>query len=192
MIHITEKNVNLIEQEPNRSNNTYNDIIEEYISTLQTTLVQMKNGYIYALVKKHYYKDANMKKRILLQENIPQKRNNVKKAFNAVIEFIKDKCEDDKENQKYYYNKIIEILEMHETISDEDLENAKKMFKENRLENLKNIVHIIKDKNENEGNILKNGWIKQKKNKKLNPVKLIAFTLPFAFAGAYIYNLIKS
>ena len=85
MIHITEKNVNLIEQEPNRSNNIYNDIIEEYISTLQTTLIQMKNGYIYALVKKHYYSDKNMKKRILLQENIPQKRNNVKKAFNAAI-----------------------------------------------------------------------------------------------------------
>ena len=66
------------------------------------------------------------------------------------------------------------------------------MYKENRLENLKNIIHIIKDKNENEENILKNEWIKQKKNKKLNPVKLIAYALPFAFAGAYIYNLIKS
>ena len=85
MIHITEKNINMIEEEPNKSNNSYNDIIEEFILTLQTTLVQMKNGYIYALVKKHYYKDANMKKRILLQENIPQKRNNVKKAFNAAI-----------------------------------------------------------------------------------------------------------
>ena len=149
----------------------------------------MKNGYIYALVKKHYYKNKNMKIIILIQENIPQKRNNVKKAFNELISLIKDKLIDDEENQKYYYNMIFEILKKYENITDEDLENAKKLYKENRLETLKTIYYIIKDDKEV---ILNNDWVGKQNTKKMNSLKLFACVLPLAFAGVYIYNFIKS
>ena len=155
----------------------------------------MKNGYIYALVKKHFCENKKMKEKILLQENIPQKRNNVKTSYNELILLIENKLENDDEDKKYYYNVILELLHKYENITEEDLDNAKKLYKENKLESLKNIKYIAKYK-ENEiknGNeITNNGWVKQIKTKKTNPIKLITIALPLAFVGAYIYNFIKS
>ena len=192
MLHITEKNINDIDEEPNKSDNRYNEIIENYINNLEQNLLQMKNEYIYALVKKHYYKNKNMKMIILIQENIPQKRNNVKKTFNDLIGLIKDKSMDDEENQKYYYNIIVVLLTKYMNISDEDFNKAKKLYKENRLETLKNIVYIIKDNKDDKEVILNNGWVSHQNTKKINAMKLFTCVLPLAFVGAYIYNFIKS
>ena len=195
MIHLTEKHINSINEEPNKSDNAYNDIIENYINVLESNLHKMKNGYIYALVKKHFCENKIMKEKILLQENIPQKRNNVKTSYNELILLIENKLENDDEDKKYYYNVILELLHKYENITEEDLDNAKKLYKENKLESLKNIKYIAKYK-ENEiknGNeITNNGWVKQIKTKKINPIKLITIALPLAFVGAYIYNFIKS
>ena len=155
----------------------------------------MKNGYIYALVKKHFCENEKMKKRILIQENIPQKRNNVKKCYNELMLIIENKLKNDEEIQKYFYNVIIELFHKFENITEEDLDNAKQLYKENKLETLKNIKYIIKynDNEKNDGNKLSNnGWVKQIKTKKTNPMKLISIVLPLAFAGVYIYNFIKS
>ena len=195
MIHLAEKHFNLINEDPNKSDNAYNDIIENYINIFENNLLQMKNGYIYALVKKHFCQNEKMKKRILLQENIPQKRNNVKKSYNELILIIQNKLENDKENQKYYYNIILELLNKFEYITEEDFDNAKKLYKENRLETLKNIKYIAKYKEneiKNGKDISNNSWVKQIKTRKTNPMKLITIALPLAFVGAYIYNFIKS
>ena len=88
MIHLTEKKFNNIKEEPNKSDNDYNEVIENYINLFENKLQQMKNGYIYALVKKHFCENEKMKKRILIQENIPQKRNNVKKCYNELMLII--------------------------------------------------------------------------------------------------------
>ena len=193
MIHLTEKNINMIDKEPINSDNKYNDIIDNYINYLENDLSNMKNGYIYALVKKHYYKNEHLKKRILIQANIPQKRNNVKKCYNELTTLINNKLENDEENQIYYFNIILEMLKKYENISDNDLLIAKKMYKENKLETLKKDKILIKDiKNEDEDNNIENGWIKQRKTSKMNPMKLIIVVLPLAFASFYIYNLFKS
>ena len=193
MIHLTEKNINMIDKEPISSDNKYNDIIDNYINYLENDLSNMKNGYIYALVKKHYYKNEHLKKRILIQANIPQKRNNVKKCYNELTNLINNKLENDEENQIYYFNIILEMLKKYENISDNDLLVAKKMYKENKLETLKKDKILIKDiKNEDEDDNIKNGWIKQRKTSKMNPMKLIIVVLPLAFASFYIYNLFKS
>ena len=193
MIHLTEKNINMIDKEPINSDNKYNDIIDNYINYLENDLSNMKNGYIYALVKKHYYKNEHLKKRILIQANIPQKRNNVKKCYNELTNLINNKLENDEENQIYYFNIILEMLKKYENISDNDLLVAKKMYKENKLETLKKDKILIKDiKNEDEDDNIKNGWIKQRKTSKMNPMKLIIVVLPLAFASFYIYNLFKS
>ena len=90
---------------------------------------------------------------------------------------------------------ILDILKKYENITDDDLNNAKKLYKENKLETLKNIKFVIKD-NENENNIenekLNNGWIKQKKSEKSKIFKLITVALPLVFVGAYLYNFIYS
>ena len=195
MIHLTEKKFNNINEEPNKSDNDYNEVIENYINLFENKLQQMKNGYIYALVKKHFCENEKMKKRILIQENIPQKRNNVKKCYNELMLIISNKLKNDEEIQKYFYNVIIDLLHKFENITEEDLDNAKQLYKENKLETLKNIKYIIKynDNEKNDGDKLSNnGWVKQIKTKKTNPMKLISIVLPLAFAGAYIYNFIKS
>ncbi len=68
---------------------------------------------------------------------------------------------------------ILDILKKYENITDDDLNNAKKLYKENKLETLKNIKFVIKD-NESENNIenekLNNGWIKQKKIGKIKDI----------------------
>ena len=195
MIHIIEQNNNDIDTEPNKSNNKFNSTIEYYISILEYNLLKMKNSYIYALVKKHYCENENLKKKILIQENIPQKRNIVKKGFNELILLIQNNLKNDEENQKYYYYMILDILKKYENITDDDLNNAKKLYKENKLETLKNIKFVIKD-NESENNIenekLNNGWIKQKKSEKSKIFKLITVALPLVFVGAYLYNFIYS
>ena len=99
---------------------------------------------------------------------------------------------DDEDNQKYYYNIIINLLTNYMNISDEDFNNAKKLYKENRLETLKNIIYIIKDNKDDKEVILNNGWVSHQNTKKINAMKLFTCVLPLAFVGAYIYNFIKS
>ena len=155
----------------------------------------MKNGYIYALVKKHYCENKNKKKKILIQENIPQKRNNVKKSYYELIMLIENKLKNDEENVKYYYEIILELLEKYEEITDDDINNAKQLYKDNNLDSLKIFKNVIKDKEYEieDGHELKNtAWINQKQTKAFNSMKLFIYLLLFAFVVVFIYNFSKT
>ena len=149
----------------------------------------MKNGYLQTLIKKHYCKDVNLKRKIMIQGNIPHKRNEVKICFNELVSFIKKNLKGKKDLQKYYYISIIKILKKYDNLTDEDVQKAKQLFKENKLESL-NYFEENNDYNENDKQ--KNLWIRQIKSKKGKLYKIFTVAIPFACILTYFYNFINA
>ena len=188
MIHIANKYKDEIDDAPNESNTKYKDILNRYINDLEYKIKTMKNGYLLTLIKKHYCNDINLKRKIMIEGNIPKKRNEVKICFNELISFIKNKFKGDGDIQKYYYIIIINILNKYENISDDDIIMAKKLYKENKLDTL-NYVEENTDKNIKEDNL----WVRQKRvNKKTKVFTTFAVALPLAYILTYFYNYINA
>ena len=194
IIQLIKAKSDRINKEPKKSFNRYNEIIEDNLDNFEFNLQQMKNGYIYALVKKHYCENKNKKKKILIQENIPQKRNNVKKSYYELILLIENKLKNYEENMKYYYEKILELLEKYEEITNEDLNNAKLLYKEKNLDSLKIFKNVIKDKEyeiENGYELQNTDWINQKQAKISTHIKLFFYLSFLVFAIVFIYHFSK-
>ena len=184
MLHIVNKYKDDIDDAPNESNTKYKDIINRYINDLENKIKAMKNGYLITLIKKHYCNDINLKRKIMIEGNIPKKRNEVKICFNELISFIKNKFKGDEDIQKYYYIIIINILNKYENISDDDIIMAKKLYKENKLDKLNNVEEDLNG-NVDEDNL----WVRQKKATKRSKVfTTFAAALPLAYILTYFYN----
>ena len=187
MINITNKYKDEIDVSPNNLNAKYKDIMNRYIQDLEYKIIKMKNGYLYTLIKKHYFNDDKMKRNIIIESNIPRKRNEVKKCFNEIIYFIQNNFKEKKDIKKCYYILIINILNKYENITDKDILMAKKLYKDNKLETLNSI-----EVNNNENNEKENLWIRQKKTKKAKIFKIFAIILPLTYALSYFYSFINS
>ena len=194
MIHIIQKHNNEINYEINNSKKINDNMMNKYINNLEYNLQRMKNSYIYSLVKKHYCSNYNEKKKILIQENIPQKRNNVKKSFMELMSIIENNYKFNEEDKKYYYEIILKLLIKYDNISEEDFDKAKKLFKENKLDMIKNIdnFNINGDENEiNDDNDENNIWIEQRKKNNYNVIRLFLIAFSSISIGLYLYNSIN-
>ena len=189
LLHIANKNKNDLDIAPNNNKTKYDNIINSYIKDLEYKIIIMKNTYLYTLIRKHYCNDEIIKRKILIQGNIPQKRNNVKKCFNELIFFIKNNLQENEEDQKYYYMLIITILNKYSNISNEDVQMAKKLYNENRL----NILNEVEENfNTYENKNKENVWIKQKKSGKKKIFKLFTIAIPLIYIATYFYTNIVS
>ena len=188
MMYIINKYKNEINATPDNSDTKYNDILNGYMNTLEYKIICLKNAYLYTLIKKHYCNNDIIKRKIIIQGNIPRKRNEVKLCFNELISFIKNTFKDNEEIQKYYYMLVLNILIKYENISDEDIQMAKKLYKENKLDEL----NYIQEKS-NQINNEKNVWIRQIKSNynKKNIFRLFTVAIPLIYISSYFYtNLI--
>ena len=80
----------------------------------------MKKCYIETLIKRHFEKYPSKKKQIIYEANLPKKRNDLKKVYHEMMKVINEKLKE-KDNQKYYYILILNILKKHENIEQKEL-----------------------------------------------------------------------
>ena len=158
MYQITEKLKNDINIQESNKATSFDEILNKFLINFEEKIVNLKKCYIDTLVKRHLEKDENKKKEIILKANLPKRRNELKKVFRAMNETINDKLE--KENQKYYYILILNILKKYENIEENEIDSAlkilrkKKIIKKDKKNNNKNIKNYEKtDKKEANCNI---------------------------------------
>ncbi len=181
MYKITNKRKNKIKEKEKNSSTIYINKLNEYMKELEDKILAMKKGYIETLVEKHFEKDKNKKKEIILKANIPKKRNEVKRLFNEFMEYIKDKLEP--QHQKYYYLLILKILNKYKNINNDEIKEEKKLFNKKKLNG--------KIKNEGKDDIKYNyddyNWIRQQNSKRNVSFYLFSILIPLAYIINYIY-----
>ena len=180
MIYIITKYKNEINEDSDNANTKLDNIFEKYVKELEYKILTLKNAYLYTLIRKHYCIDDHIKRKIIIQGNIPRKRNAVKICFNELISFIQNKYKKNERAQKYYY--ILFILNKYKIISDEDILMAKKLYKENKIDKLKYTEENISGNNKD---IV---WIPQIKSKKSKIFKIFTVALPLAYILTYFYS----
>ena len=183
MIYIIEKYKDEINEAPNNANTKYNSLLVKYIKDLECKILALKNAYLITSIKKHYCNNEKDKKKIIIQGNIPRKRNEVKICFKELVSFTKNRFKNNAGIQKYYYMQILNILNKYENISDEDIQMAKKLYKENQLDKLNYI-----EENNIENNKEENVWIRQKKSNSSKIFRIFTVALPLAYIITYLYT----
>ena len=131
------------------------------------------------MIKRHFEKDPSKREQIIYEANLPKKRNELKKVYHDMIDVINKKLKE-KENQKYYYILILNILKKHENIEQKEIKGTLKLYKNN----LKN------QEKDNKIKAIKAAKRKEKNSWPSNIGNLLIFLLPLAFAGYYL-NIIK-
>ena len=135
LYRITEKKKNDIEIPEKKTITLYDNALNQFLKDFEEKIINLKKGYIEALVKKHFEKLPSKKREIVLAINLPKRRNELKKTYREMIEVISKKLE--KENQKYYYIVIMEILKKYEIIQNQEINNEHKILAQkykNKLE----------------------------------------------------------
>ena len=193
--NITNKRKNKINEPEKHVVTKYENILNGHMKELEDKIKIMKMGYLQALIEKHFEKDENKKKEIILKGNIPKKRNDVKKVFKKLMALINDKLSD--EHKKYCYMKILEILDKYKNIQDKEKKDMMKLFKQ-KIKN-KSINKNNKKINNNKmnDNVYKkdkdddNDWINQKNSSKGITFKLFTVLIPLAYIINYAYANFK-
>ena len=132
---ITEKKKNDIEIPEKKTITLYDNALNQFLKDFEEKIINLKKGYVEALVKKHFEKLPSKKREIVNLINLPKRRNELKKTYREMIELINKKLE--KENQKYYYMLILEILKKYEIIQSQEINNEHKILAQkykNKLE----------------------------------------------------------
>ena len=164
-------NNNYTQQEKEKINNNVVEM-NKIIKELEENVKELKNIYIYALIKKHLIKDKFEKKYFIKNLNLSSKRNKIKRIYKDIINILNNKINDSEIN-KNYYNKMIDILKKYETINDEEIKEEK--YKKNSPNEIIKNININNNKN-----IINN-------NKK----KIFVFLLPMMFIINYFANNFK-
>ena len=97
-----------------------------------------------------------------------------------MMEVINKKLKE-KDNQKYYYILILNILKKHENIEKKEINDTLKLYKNN----LKN------QEKDNKNKAIKKSKTKEKKSWSFNMGNLLVFIIPMAFAAYYLNTNIK-
>ena len=182
MIKIVNKQKNeIVDFANNEDDNAYSSMLNNFIKDLEYKILTMKNWYICTLIQTKYCKDEKILKDILIKGNIPQKRNDVKKAFNDIILFINSQLADKKYIQRYYYIILLDFLEKHKEISNDDINSAEKLYNQKKLDNLLLENDIYNQSNEEGQNV----WIPQVRYNKINYVLMFSVIIPLLFAFIY-------
>ena len=190
MFNITNKAKNKIEVPEKYIITIFNNTINAYMKDLEEKIIAMKKAYIETLVKKHFKKDKNKKKEIILKAKIPKRRNEVKKVFNQLMVLIKTKLEP--KHQKYCYLLILKILEKYKIISGEEIAKIKILFKEmiDERKNNKKAIHN-KQKKKVKYNYDDKKWIDQNKSRIGFTFKAFSIIIPLAYIINYAYANFK-
>ena len=173
---ITEKKKNDINIPEKKKETSYDPTLNKLLEELEEKISNLKKCYIDTLVKKHFEKMPSKKNQIILEANLPKKRNELKKVYRDLSEIIDNKLEND--NKKYYYILIMNILKKYENIEEKDLNGAIKLYKKN--------INVLEKDNKNKGR--KRDKIKDKKscNTYIGDLLMI-FLIPLIFIAYYLY-----
>ena len=166
-------NSSLIIKENIIENNNKKDI-DNIIISFENQLNLLKNNYLCLLIKKHYLKKKSDKEKLIKKVNIQNKRDLFNQSYLNIIDILKEKLKfENIEINKFYFDKVINILEKYKTISKLDIKYTKKIFKENnditpynldiKMNNKKNKFHNVFGKlvnnDSNNKNIFYSTWI---------------------------------
>jgi hypothetical protein len=199
LYEITDELQNRINLKEEYTVTIYKNTLDKYLKDLEDLIIDMKQKYILTLIKKHFEKDPNKKKQIIIEANIPKTRNSVKRTFKELIMFIKNNLE--LPNRKYYYLQILNILNKYEVIGEDEIKKMIKLNKKKRLNRLNNGINGIEEgKDLKKGN--KNGlkkyndkekdsWIMAKKSSGIS-FKIFTFVIPLFYIANYVYANFKA
>jgi hypothetical protein len=139
--------------------------MDNHINILESNIKELKNAYIYAIIKKQLIKDKNEKKKFIKKLNIQEKRNKLKIIYNEIIKILNGKINETEINNNYY-KRMNELLTKHEKISEKDIKEGK--------------IKYINNEN-----------IELKRNNKINEKKIFIILLPIMFVITYFVNNLK-
>jgi hypothetical protein len=142
--------------------------IDKKIKTLENNIKEIKDTYIYAIIKKQLIKDKNEKKKFIKKLNIQGKRNKLKIIYNEIIKILNDKI-NETEIKNNYYKGMNELLTKYEKINEKDINEGK-------------IKYIYNENKEN---------IEHKRKNKINEKKIFIILLPIMFVINYFMNNLK-
>ena len=168
---------------------TSNEYINKQINNFEKKLIEIKNDYIYVMVKKHYIKDKKEKEKFINNFNIDQKRNDFIIEFKKLIEILEKSVKSLQKAENY--RKLGEILENFKTISNEEIKKAKFIHKQKKLEDYRNNEN--NKKNIHKNSVFEN--IIKSKNKGINKKKIVMFgtiLLPLCYICNYLYSNLKN
>ena len=181
MYNITSKRKNKINVKEKNVLTVFNNKLNADLEKLKNKIVDMKKNYIEALIKKHFAKEKNKKKEVILRANIPKRRNEVKRIFLELITFIENKLEPN--HRKYYYMLILNIITKYKNISDNEMKKnipkIRQKMKDKKIKEEKNNKKI--NKNDANHNYDDKIWIIQYNPKKNFALTLFAVFLPLAY-----------
>ena len=188
MIDMTNKRKNRINEKENNQPTIHINNLNEYMKELEDKLILMKKGYIETLVEKHFVKNKDKKKEIIIKANIPKKRNEVKRIFKKLMGYIKDKLE--LPNQKYYYILILNILKKYKNINKDEMMEEIQLYKKQKS------IRKIKKSGENKEKIKDNyddyNWIIQQNKKKGMGFYIFSIIIPLAYVINFVFSNSKA
>ena len=190
--NISNKNINI-----NENNNLAlkeklrNNCIEmdKNIIIFDGKLSDLKNTYLYTLIKKHYIKDQIQKKNFIKQMNIPGKRNEIKKIFKNICYLLNNKI-NDSDVKKNYIDKIINLLKLYDKLNGKDLSEMKQIIKSEMDNEIKENKNGEKNEGKKEKNITESKKLFEKN--KIESKNLFAFMIPVMFIANYFMSNIKN
>ena len=189
MIDITNKIKNKINEKERNDALIHTNNLNQYMKELEDKIILMKKGYIKTLVEKHFEKNKNNKKEIILKANIPKKRNEVKKIFKELVGYIKDKLK--AANQKYYYILILNILKKYKSINkdemNEEVELYKKQKRNARMNNKNKNRNEVKEKEKIQYNYDDYNWISEQNKKRGMSFYIFGILIPLAYVINFVF-----
>ena len=95
----------------------------------------IKRLYIYLIVIKYYCKDINEKRKIIIEGNnlIDKAKKDLENIYNNIIIILNKKFNGDKDLIIKYLKLIISKLNKYQRITNEEIEEAKKKYKVNKM-----------------------------------------------------------
>jgi hypothetical protein len=177
MYRITESKKNEIDVPEKKTTTLYDKTLSKFLKDFENKIKELKNLYIITIIKRYLEHDPKKQKEIIIEANLPKKRNELKKLYRNMMDVIKNKLQ--KENQKYYYILILKILDKYKKIKNKEKKEALNNIEK---ENIKN-KEIQKEKEKEKDKNLKQN------TRYFN--NLIITLAPLAYLGYYILNYFK-
>ena len=175
MYRITESKKNEIDVPEKKTTTLYDKTLSKFLKDFENKIKELKNLYIITIIKRYLEHDPKKQKEIIIEANLPKKRNELKKLYRNMMDVIKNKLQ--KENQKYYYILILKILDKYKKIKNKEKKEALKNIEKENIKNKEIQKEKEKDKN-----------LKQNTRYFNN---LIITLAPLAYLGYYILNYFK-
>ena len=145
MYRITEKEKNDIDVPEKKTVTLYDNTLSKFLKDFEDKIKNLKNLYIITIIKRGEEKGHPKKQdEIVLEANVPKKRNELKKLYKNMMNVIKNKLQ--KENKKYYYILILKILDKYKKITPKEQKEKKNAYMKMKEKEIIKNKKIQKDK----------------------------------------------